>query len=236
VLDFDCAERDPGHGAQDCLLVALSSASVTSDSERPRDPDANMISAAPQSSLKVFATTGLLFLLSLSQVNAQLLANGSYFQSGSISTNWLWQASGTLTHGRCPWTISRFMSDCYKMYVSIPRSGSGIPSDRGSTCKGPLIPPGTWNRQPKPTISQRSKSPRGLDSAALSTSIRPKPTRTVHISSKGRRNMQRARMTPLWTPTSKPSLSRPSSATLRSRTRPRRYALVVAFEPICYPY
>ncbi|TKA57398.1 hypothetical protein B0A53_00627 [Rhodotorula sp. CCFEE 5036] len=97
-----------------------------------------MISAAPQSSLKVFATTGLLFLLSLSQVNAQLLANGSYFQSGSISTNWLWQASGTLTHGRCPWTISRFMSDCYKMSLdSTGNLESTTQADYLATLKKP---------------------------------------------------------------------------------------------------
>lgn len=184
MLDFDCAKSSSGHGPQDCLLVAFSSASVTSDSERPRTPDASMGSAAHQSSVKVFVTISLLLLLSLSQVNAQLLANGSYFQSGSLSTNWLWQASGTLTHGRCPWIISRFMSDCYKMYVPLPGSGRAMPSDRCYTCKGPSIRPEIWNRQPKPTISRRLKSLRGLDSAAPSTSMRPKPTRTVWIPSR----------------------------------------------------
>lgn len=141
-------------------------------------------SAAPRSSLNIFATTGLVFLLAFSQVNAQLLANGSYFQSGSISTNWLWQASGGLTHGRCPWIVARSISDCYKMYVVVPDSSGAISSDVGYTCKGLSMRPGIWSRRPKPTISQRSKSPPGLDSAALSTSMRPKPTRTVHISSK----------------------------------------------------
>ncbi|GAA5976449.1 hypothetical protein JCM10908_005504 [Rhodotorula pacifica] len=66
-------------------------------------------------STALLANISLLLLLSFGKVNAQLLANGSYFQSGSLSANWLWQASGTLTHSRCPWTIARYMSDCYRM-------------------------------------------------------------------------------------------------------------------------
>ncbi|GAA5936179.1 uncharacterized protein JCM15063_002735 [Sporobolomyces koalae] len=57
------------------------------------------------------------FLSSLSSVlffscaAGQQLADGTYFQSGSINPNLMWQASGTLSHGRCPFAVK--ISDCY---------------------------------------------------------------------------------------------------------------------------
>ncbi|GAA6034866.1 hypothetical protein JCM8097_009339 [Rhodosporidiobolus ruineniae] len=39
------------------------------------------------------------------------LANGNWFQAGSISSSVMWQASGTLTYGRCPFSIA--ITDCY---------------------------------------------------------------------------------------------------------------------------
>ncbi|GAA5946341.1 hypothetical protein JCM3765_000203 [Sporobolomyces pararoseus] len=51
-----------------------------------------------------------LSLLSLSTF-AQQLADGTYFQSGSISSSLMWQASGPLSRGRCPVAVK--ISDCY---------------------------------------------------------------------------------------------------------------------------
>lgn len=49
--------------------------------------------------------------------SAEILANGSYFQSDLISSDWMWQASGTLLHNqRCPLAVSRYISDCWGMY------------------------------------------------------------------------------------------------------------------------
>ncbi|GAA6005151.1 hypothetical protein JCM11491_002595 [Sporobolomyces phaffii] len=49
--------------------------------------------------------------LSSSLAVAQQLADGSYFQSGSINSNLMWQASGPLSRGRCP--IGAKISTCY---------------------------------------------------------------------------------------------------------------------------
>lgn len=52
-----------------------------------------------------------LVALVLPLATAQQLADGTYFQSGSINSNLMWQASGGLSRGRCP--ISVKISDCY---------------------------------------------------------------------------------------------------------------------------
>ncbi|GAA5827413.1 hypothetical protein JCM5353_001465 [Sporobolomyces roseus] len=42
---------------------------------------------------------------------AQLLADGTYIQYGAINANLMWQASGKLSKGRCPFPVK--ISDCY---------------------------------------------------------------------------------------------------------------------------
>ncbi|BGP14334.1 hypothetical protein JCM10213_004462 [Rhodosporidiobolus nylandii] len=46
----------------------------------------------------------------------QRLADGNYFQSGSLSSTWKWQASGTLSHGRCPFSLG--WDDCYILQLA----------------------------------------------------------------------------------------------------------------------
>jgi len=46
---------------------------------------------------------------------AQLLADGTYIQYGAINPNLMWQASGQLSKGRCPFTVK--ISDCYISFV-----------------------------------------------------------------------------------------------------------------------
>ncbi|GAA5862578.1 hypothetical protein JCM3774_001067 [Rhodotorula dairenensis] len=75
-------------------------------------------SSRRRSTSTLLATVAAFFLLSSGQANAQTLGNGSYFQSGSISSTWLWQASGTLSRGRCLWLASRYISDCYRMSLN----------------------------------------------------------------------------------------------------------------------
>jgi len=53
-----------------------------------------------------------LALLSLAPLStAQQLADGTYFQTGSINANLMWQASGPLSRGRCPINVK--ITDCY---------------------------------------------------------------------------------------------------------------------------
>lgn len=119
-----------------------------------------------RSTSTLLAASGILFLLSFGQANAQLLGNGSYFQSGPISANWLWQASGTLTRGRCPWIISRFMADCYKMYANSFASQLGI-TLTSVTSSGHSSQLATWNRQLVRIIWPVSKHPLDLACVAV---------------------------------------------------------------------
>ncbi|BGP38402.1 hypothetical protein JCM10449v2_002334 [Rhodotorula kratochvilovae] len=51
---------------------------------------------------------------SLDTAAAATLADGKYFQAGSISSTWRWQASGTLSTGRCPLQVVKLgWSACY---------------------------------------------------------------------------------------------------------------------------
>lgn len=76
-----------------------------------------------------FAAAGVALLAlasSLDSANAatsQFLADGNYFQSGSISNTFRWQASGPLTANRCPRAVVglRWPGPCYTSCVA-PRS------------------------------------------------------------------------------------------------------------------
>ncbi|GAA5890591.1 hypothetical protein JCM5296_004307 [Sporobolomyces johnsonii] len=61
--------------------------------------------------LRSVATALVAFAAAIRPATAQQLANGQYFQAGAISSTWMWQASGILSHGRCPFSVS--ISDCY---------------------------------------------------------------------------------------------------------------------------
>ncbi|GAA5919716.1 hypothetical protein JCM1841_000764 [Sporobolomyces salmonicolor] len=61
------------------------------------------------------ATTLVAFAAAIRPATAQQLANGQYFQAGAISSIWMWQASGILSYGRCPFSVS--ISNCYISFV-----------------------------------------------------------------------------------------------------------------------
>ncbi|GAA6000444.1 hypothetical protein JCM10207_008014 [Rhodosporidiobolus poonsookiae] len=62
------------------------------------------------------AAATLVAFSSFNLVSAQLLADGYYFQAGNINTNWRWQASGQLAHGRCPFNLG--FTDCYSSQLA----------------------------------------------------------------------------------------------------------------------
>ncbi|GAA5887287.1 hypothetical protein JCM6882_002476 [Rhodosporidiobolus microsporus] len=57
------------------------------------------------------AAVAVLAFAQLDLSAAQVLANGNYFQAGTISSTWRWQASGALSYGRCPFSLK--WSQCY---------------------------------------------------------------------------------------------------------------------------
>ncbi|GAA6055360.1 hypothetical protein JCM3770_001070 [Rhodotorula araucariae] len=64
---------------------------------------------------------------------AAALADGKWFQSGSISSTWRWQASGTLSTGRCPNVVVQLgWSTCYQ-------SGLGATGNLQSTTQADYL-------------------------------------------------------------------------------------------------